>query len=219
MKKRLFIAFIILLFFSTYQKPKYFNIDYTFKIKKILIENNNILDEERIKNSLTYLYDKNLFFLKEKEIENKLKNLQLIESFEIKKIYPHKIKIKVFEKKPIAILQNKKEKNFYTSNGDMINFFDLEEFQSLPLVYGDKESFKKFYDNLLKFNYPINEIKSFYLFESKRWDFITNKGQLIKLPVNNYKQSLENFLNIKDKANFDKYKIFDYRINDQLILK
>ena len=70
----------------------------------------------------------------------------------------------------------------------MINFFDLEEFQSLPLVYGDKESFKKFYDNLLKFNYPIDEIKTFYLFESKRWDFITNKGQLIKLPVNNYKQ-------------------------------
>ena len=87
------------------------------------------------------------------------------------------------------------------------------------MVYGDKESFKKFYDNLLKFNYPIDEIKTFYLFESKRWDFITNKGQLIKLPVNNYKQSLENFLNIKDKANFDKYKIFDYRINDQLILK
>ena len=41
--------------------------------------------KKRIKNSLTYLYDKNLFFLKEKEIENKLKNLQLIESFEIKK--------------------------------------------------------------------------------------------------------------------------------------
>ena len=58
-----------------------------------------------------------------------------------------------------------------------------------------------------------------FIYLVKRWDFITNKGQLIKLPVNNYKQSLENFLNIKDKANFDKYKIFDYRINDQLILK
>ena len=72
------------------------------------------MDEERIKNSLTYLYDKNLFFLKEKEIENKLKNLQLIESFEIKKIYPHKIKIKVFEKKNQLLFFKIKKKKIFT---------------------------------------------------------------------------------------------------------
>ena len=68
-------------------------------------------------------------------------------------------------------------------------------------------------------NFPINEIKTFYLFESNRWDLITKKNQIIKLPKNNYFESLENFKKLKDQASFEKYKTFDYRINNQLILK
>ena len=45
------------------------------------------------------------------------------------------------------------------------------------------------------------------------------KKQIIKLPVKNYTKSLKNFMSIKEKKNFDKYKVFDYRINNQLILK
>ena len=44
-------------------------------------------------------------------IQNKLEEIDIIKSFEIKKVYPNKIKIKIFEKKPIAILQNKKNSN------------------------------------------------------------------------------------------------------------
>ena len=50
-------------------------------------------------------------------------------------------------------------------------------------------------------------------------DLLTKKNQTIKLPSKDYIQSLENFIFLKDQANFEKYKIFDYRINQQLILK
>ena len=73
--------------------------------------------------------------------------------------------------------------------------------------------------NLKKINFPFEEIKKFYLFKSKRWDLLTLKNQLIKLPVNDYNKSLLNFISLKDQANFEKYEIFDYRIKDQLILK
>ena len=43
--------------------------------------------------------------------------------------------------------------------------------------------------------------------------------KILKLPEKNYKKSLTNFMSIKDKTNFEKYKIFDYRLNNQLILK
>ena len=72
---------------------------------------------------------------------------------------------------------------------------------------------------LKKINYPLNEIKKFYLFESKRWDIVTKENQTIKLPIKNYEISLQNFINLKDQINFRKYKTFDYRINDQIILK
>ena len=82
-----------------------------------------------------------------------------------------------------------------------------------------KKVLKFFIKNLIAINFPINEIKNFYLFESKRWDLVTIKNQTIKLPINNYDQSLLNYLNLKDQANFLKFKTFDYRIKEQLILK
>ena len=76
-----------------------------------------------------------------------------------------------------------------------------------------------FYQKLKQANFPINEVKKFYLFESKRWDLITNNDQVIKLPIKNYESSLNNFIGLKKKPNFQKFKTFDYRIKDQLILK
>ena len=41
---------------------------------------------------------------------------------------------------------------------------------------------------------------------------------IIKLPEKNFKSSLKNYLELKEKINFENYSIFDYRIKDQLIL-
>ena len=219
MNKRLLIALFLFLSLSTYNLQSNFSFASKFNIRKIIVENNKLVDDKKIKQNLSFLYDSNIFILKTDNINNTLSKIELIQSIEIKKIYPDKIKIKVFEKTPIAIIQNKDKKKYFTKSGDLVNFNNLELFKDLPYVFGNKESFEIFYNDLKKINFPIKDIKKFYLFEANRWDLITNKGQTIKLPVENYFFSLKNFLNIKDKVNFEKYKIFDYRIKDQLILK
>ena len=219
MKKKFLIAVFLLLLLSTYKFQTNFSLIPNLFIKKITIENNHVIDEENIKKKLAFLYDTNLFLLKTENIKIRLNEIDFIESYEIKKVYPNKIRIRVFEKKPIAVLQHKKNKFFFTSNGGTANFLDLKEFQNLPVVFGDKKSFDIFYKNLIAINFPINEIKNFYLFDSKRWDLITIKNQTIKLPINDYDKSLLNYLNLKDQANFQKFKTFDYRIKEQLILK
>ena len=219
MKKKFLIAVFLLILLSTYKFQTNFSLIPNLFIKKITIENNHIIDEENIKKKLAFLYDTNLFLLKTENIKIRLNEIDFIESYEIKKVYPNKIRIRVFEKKPIAVLQHKKNKFFFTSNGGTANFLDLKEFQNLPVVFGDKKSFDIFYKNLIAINFPINEIKNFYLFDSKRWDLITIKNQTIKLPINDYDKSLLNYLNLKDQANFQKFKTFDYRIKEQLILK
>ena len=219
MKNRLVISLLLLLFLSTYQIQENFEIHSKFKVEKILVENNNIVKKREIKKKLSYIYGSSIFFLDKKEIKINLSKLAIIDSFEVKKIYPNKIKIKIFEKKPVAIIQNKKKKSYYTKKGEIINFLELEQFKELPLVFGDKESFTAFYQNLKNANFPIDLISRFYLFESKRWDLVTINNQTIKLPIKNYLKSLKTFMDIKDQASFEKYKIFDYRIKDQLILK
>ena len=219
MKSRLLLSLVFLLLFSTYKIQNNFNLSNYFIIDEILIENNKILNSTEIKNEFSFLYEKNLFFLKNKNIKKKLKQNSFVDSFEIKKIYPNKIIIKIFEKKPVAILQNKRKKYYFTDKGEVIKFLELKKYNDLPIVFGDKVSFNIFYENLKKMNFTTNKIKSFYFFESNRWYLVTTKNQTVKLPSNNYLESLNNFLRLEIDQNFEKYKIFDYRINNQLILK
>ena len=218
-KKRLLIALIMLLLLSTYSIQDHSFFSSKFNIKKIIIQNNLIIENEIVEKKLSYLYDENILFFSRKNLEIKLKEISFIESFKIKKIYPDKLIVKIFEKKPIAIIQNKKEKNYYTEKGEIINFSELEIYKNLPIVFGDKDNFKVFYFKLNKIKFPIETIKTFYFFDSRRWDIVTISNQLIKLPAKNFEKSLKNFLGLKDHNNFYKYKVFDYRIQDQLILK
>ena len=219
MKKRFLIGLLLLLLLSTYSSKNSIDNQYKLNIKEIIVENNNILKKKEVKEEFSFLYNQNIFLLNDKTIAQNLSKKSFIESFKIKKIYPDKIKIIVFEKQPIAILQNKKEKYYYTNKNEIIEFSNLREFQNLPIVFSDKENFKIFYIDLKKIEFPLDIIKSLQFFKSQRWDIITRKDQTIKLPTSEYKKSLRNFLEIKNKDNFNRYKIFDYRIKDQLILR
>ena len=219
MKKRIFVSIILLFVLTTYTLNKDFKFTERLKVKKIIIENISILNEKEIKESISYVYGKNIFFLKNQAIKKNLTRIDMIESFKIKKIYPDTVKIEIFEKIPIAILHDKKKKYFYTNKDEIINFAYINEYKDLPIVIGDKESFQIFIRNLKKIDFPINSIRSFYYYKIKRWDIITNKNQTIKLPTKNYNKSLKNFMNIIKNESFSKYKVFDYRINEQLILK
>ena len=120
MKKRLLIALALLALLTTYKPQKIF-LSEQFDIKEIVIENNFILSDKQIKEDLFFLYNNNLIFVNSSNIKKTLKKENFISSFEIKKIYPNKIKIKIFEKKPIAILQYKKKKFYISDNIDLIN--------------------------------------------------------------------------------------------------
>ena len=190
-----------------------------FNLKKINIENNFLLKEADLKNQLNQFYGKNLIFLKNIEVEKALLKNSFIESFTLRKEYPNTLKIKIFEKKPLAILINKKKKFYLSEKVDLIKFQNFKNYEKLPLVLGNQEEFRVLYDNLKEISFPINHIKNFTLYESNRWDLETVDQIIIKLPPKNYIKSLGNFLTIKGNENFTKYKIFDYRIKDQLILK
>ena len=129
------------------------------------------------------------------------------------------LKIKVFEKKPIVILMNKKNKYYLSDKIDLIEFKNLQKYNDLPYVFGNKNDFKILYKKLNEINFPLGIIRKYTFFESNRWDIETTDKKLIKLPTNNYTKSLQNYLELRNGNDFKKYTIFDYRINNQIILK
>ena len=218
MKKSLFGLIVLFILLTTYTPKFNFIINSNLHIQKIKIENNSIVESDKIKEKLSFLYKENLFFLNTEDIETNLKSETFIESFSIKKIYPNTLKLIIVEKKPIAILQNKKKKFYISNKGDLINFTDIKIYNDLPTVFGNGESFYSLYQDLQNIKFPLEMIKSFYFFESGRWDLIMYDDKVIKLPIKNYLPSLKNFMLLKANSNFNNYKIFDYRIKDQLIL-
>ncbi len=101
----------------------------------------------------------------------------------------------------------------------MIKFRKILKYENLPIVRGEPNNFKKLFNNLIKINFPIDQIISYQHFKINRWNIEMIDGKILKLPEKNFTESLINFMSIKDKSNFEKYKIFDYRLNNQLVLK
>ena len=218
MKKRLVFGVVLFILFTSY-KPQNLTLITYFEINNIIIENNLVLKKKEVRKSLEFLYGANLIFLKNNKIKKILKEQSFLEKYTIKKIYPNTIKIKIYEKKPIAILQLKKKKFYISKKFDLIDYIELDKYNNLPLVFGKKENFQSFYKNLKTIDFPTNLIKSYYLLQSNRWDLETYENKIIKLPLKNYNKSLKNFIKLRKEKNFDKYQIFDYRIKGQVILK
>ena len=124
MKKKLVVASLLFFIFTTITFREDISIS-KFDVQKIQIKNNSLIDENELKKLLTPIYRKNLIFLKNSEIQEALKQNNLIEEFSVKKKYPDTLIIKIFEKKIIAILF---KKEFYLSDK-----FELIDFKILKL--------------------------------------------------------------------------------------
>ena len=114
MKKhsKIFFLLIIFIFLTTFYPKKLYspenlkNEDF-FIIKNIEILNNDFVSDLEINSNLKQIYGKNIFLLKASDFKDSLYKIDFIEKVDLKKKYPDTIKIKVYEEKPIAIINKK----------------------------------------------------------------------------------------------------------------
>ncbi len=212
-------SFLLVVALTTFY-PHHFNIDLKlFNIKKIDVKNVQILDKKEITNLLyNELSNSNLLILNKKKLDKVFNDYKLINYIELKKIFPSKLQITIYEKKTIAIINDKQRTSYLVDSGEEIDYFKNSKLEKLPNIFGKQKNFLKIYSALQQLSFPISEIKSFYYFEIGRWDIILKNNKVIKLPITNFNESLKNYMELKKNINFEKYSIFDYRIENQLIL-
>ena len=224
MKKKnyLFLWILLFIFLTTYSFNSSQNTQFTFlPLKKIQIEGANNSDNKKIAETLDQFKGKSIIFVNRYKMNRSINNLQFIKELKIKKIYPDTVRLEIIEYKPIGILNKKNTKILLTSGGEIIRNYNSSKFKNLPLVYGDKAEkyFSNFYNSLENINFQINLISQFNHFDINRWDIVLKNGKIVKLPIKNYENSLNKFLSLYEDNSFKKYKIFDFRIKGQLILK
>ena len=193
-----------------------------FNIKNIKITNNKKINEGDIESKITEIYGKNIFFVKTKDIKNVIKNINFLDTIEVKKKYPNTLIIKIFETEPVAILFKNNEYFLLDNSSNLIpiNKDSLENYK-YPHIFGkDSERYFLNFLNLLKgSNFPINKIKNYYYFQIGRWDLQLKNSLLIKLPNKNTKSSVKKSIQLLSQDNFKNYEVIDLRINDRIIVK
>ena len=68
----------------------------------------------------------------------------MVDYIKLRKIYPSKLKIIIYEKEPVAILNNKKKTFYITKEGEEIKFFKNPRLEGLPNILEKKITFYKF---------------------------------------------------------------------------
>ena len=222
MRKRFFLWLFLFIFLTTYsyhsKQNSYLGF---FSIKKIEIQGINYTNQENLERSLEIIKNKNIIFLNNNDLKTIVKKIDFVNSLKIKKIYPDKIIISVIEDNPIGIYINQKDEKYLLLENNKTIKGNKYEFKNLPNIYGEgaMEKFSDFYSVLKKTNFNTNIIKEFNYYYINRWDLLLKDGKLIKLPPENYEKSVTKFLEIYEKSTFKKFKVYDFRIENELIMR
>ena len=199
---KIFLIIIILIiglifYKNTIHNSKYLNFIYKintamiskgFFIKNINITGHNIIKEEDILNTFKPFKYTNILDIDLLEIHKNLLLNKWIENLEIRRVLPDTIKIKIIEKKAIAIWQTKLGNNLITQNGDIIFDAKINKFKNkLPILLGEEANKNASYIlNILKQNPELyKKIWSISFINKRRWNIHFKEGLTILLPKKN----------------------------------
>ncbi len=217
-KKKIYLYLLIFFLLSTFNNIKLISSNFLkFNINQIrvsgLSENNNFYISEEIKTLLL----ENIFLVKKEFFLQILKKNNLIKSFEIKKIYPDTIEIKIKKADFLGITNIDGSFYFIGSNGKLIytNTFD----KKIPYVFGkvDIDEYIEFVKAINESRFDLNTISEIYFFPSGRWDIKTKDKKLLKLPIDNFETKLNLIYELYQSEKFKNVETIDFRFQNKII--
>ena len=217
-KNKVYIYLFIFFLLSTLNNIHFTNSHFfKFNVDNIkvsgLSEKNNLQTTKEI-NKILF---ENIFLIKKEVLLKTLEKNNLISSFEIKKIYPNTIQVKIKKTEFLGIVNNDGNFFFIGSNGKLVNYENTKK--NLPYVFGkvDPYSFIEFVKIIKKSKFDLNTVKEFYFFPSERWDIKTKDNKLFKLPSENLELNLNLIYNVLNNEEFKDKKIIDLRFSNKII--
>ena len=219
-KKNKIIIYLLFLFILSTTSAKFINDQkkLSSSITKINITGLSERKNLEILDNLNNLLYKSIFVINEEEIIKILEKHNIIQEFNIKKIYPSTLNIEIKPTKFIARVFNNGQ-YLVGANGKLIE--DKNNNELLPYIFGEFNSldFLSFKQNIEKSIFSFSNLKTLYFFPSGRWDILTNNDILIRLPQEHIVTSLNLSKKLIDNGNFKDNKSIDLRVRNHLVTK
>ena len=214
------IIYLLFLFILSTTSTKFINDQnkLSSSISKINITGLSEIKNLEILSNLNNILYKSIFIINKEEIKKILKKHNIIEEFNIKKIYPSTLNIVIKPTKLIARFSNNGQ-YLIGANGKLIE--DKNNNELLPYIFGEfnSQDFLSFKKNIEKSIFSFSNLKTLYFFPSRRWDILTDKDVLIKLPQGSMVTSLNLSKRFIDNNNFKDNKFIDLRVKNHLVAK
>jgi len=215
--KKILIYLFFFLFLGTINNYTFFN-SQLFKIKNFQIiglENNY---KTELENNLLGT-ESNIFFINKNYLISILNSNTLIETFQVFKIYPSSLDIKIKKTNFLARLNINGDIFLIGSNGKLIKDFTLSNSEMLPFIFGNpkEEEFLKIFSIISASDFNYKNVKNLFFYKSGRIDIELKDNILIKLPLDNLENVFNNISQLISNNQFNK-KIIDARVPDQIIL-
>ena len=215
--KKILIYFFLFVVLGSINN-KYFVDTKIFKIKDFKLDGLNEKEKLNLLLQFDQFKEQNIFYLSKDEIIKILDKNNLIDTFLINKNYPSNLNIKIEKTKFLANIDINGKNYLIGSNKKLIQ----TEFnnENLPNVFGNPslDDFFLIKKNISKSSINFNDIKRLFFFPSNRWDLELKNGILIKLPSINSVDALNNYFKLINLPEFKNVKVFDMRINKQIII-
>ena len=213
--KKIFIFLFIFFILGTINNTKLSH-DF-YKVKKFNIIGLNQIEEKKLYDDFKIYRNVNIFFFSKKDISKIIYSNRTVEEFEIDKIYPSTLNIKIKKTKLLALTQKNGKNFFIGANGNLIEIND--NISELPFIFGNVDI-----DNFLNFkkiidisNFKFSYIKNLYYFKSNRWDIVTKNGLILKMPISLTIKKLNQIFEIIKKDNFGDIKYIDFRQKNMMV--
>ena len=219
-KKNKIIIYLLFLFILSTTSAKFINDQNTISSSVSKINTTGLSERKNVEisNNLNNFLYENIFVISKDEIKKILEKHNIIQEFNIKKIYPSTVNIEIKPTKFIARVFNNGQ-YLVGANGKLIE--DKNNNELLPYIFGEFNSldFLSFKQNIEKSIFSFSNLKTLYFFPSGRWDILTDNDILIKLPQDHMVESLNLSKKLIDNDNFKDNKFIDLRVTNHLVTK
>ena len=214
-KKYIFFYLITFLILSSIHNSNFKSNNF-FSIKKIDVVGLNKPKNLLLENKLVDFIGYNIFTL-EKESFKFINSINFIKDYNIKKIYPNKLKVYSKPAKAISIVNHLDKLFILGNNGKIIDLDNIPI--NVPKVTGTSD-IKKVFQTLKmidKSNFNIENIKNIEFFQSERVDIELINKKKIRFPINYTVDNFNFALKLLDDDRYSKSKILDLRIPNKVI--
>ena len=189
------------------------------RLENIIVEGRHNASTQEISKALAVRKGINLFHLNVHTLKDRLTNLPWVRSAIVQKRFPDTLYIRLREKSPVALWQDKGKTHLIDDQGTLILGVSSVNHHKLLMVSGEEAPRQgpKIVAQLHSFPSLMKRLSGAVLNGGRQWDLLVGAGLRIKLPESDLEKALAYVDSLRKTGHLDnpKIKSIDVRLEDR----